>query len=75
MEVSKKQRVLKLKEYDEDRKDLERVVEVGERLDDVLWLNVNGEVEITGRELIVGRVMNVTDFNAIHSNPNPPSTR
>lgn len=75
LEAAKKQRVLKLKEYDDERKDLEGLAEVEQRLDDVVWLNVSGEVEVTGRELLVARVGSIEETTAMHSTKNIPSTR
>lgn len=75
LEAAKKQRVLKLKEYDDERKELESLAEVEQRLDDVVWLNVSGEVEVTGRELLVARVGSIVETTAMHSTKNVPSTR
>lgn len=75
MEAAKKQRVFKLKEYDDERKDLESLAEVEQRLDDVVWLNVSGEVEVTGRELLVARVGSIVETTTMHSTKNLPSTR
>jgi hypothetical protein len=75
LEAAKKQRVFKLKEYDDERKDLESLAEVEQRLDDVVWLNVSGEVEVTGRELLVARVGSIVETTTMHSTKNLPSTR